>query len=159
MTLDIIIQTYEHANHMSNKANMALPKLPPLPRKGNRTIYLANDELWERAKNLAGKEGLSSVIAKALADFVAQRDADQSSFQKFTFEILGDPHSEDPTEVIAFEGRQLLNTVFALAASPFAGIETSGEADIQIYRTRLGTLVLLAAPSLDQPSSASAFAM
>ena len=99
MTLDIIIQTYEHANHMSNKANMALPKLPPLPRKGNRTIYLANDELWERAKNLAGKEGLSSVIAKALADFVAQRDADQSSFQKFTFEILGDPHSEDPTEV------------------------------------------------------------
>lgn len=106
---------------------------------------------------LAGKEGLSSVIARGLADFVASKTAADQSFEKFHFEIFGgDPETTAPTEVIGFEGTQLVSKSFALDFSPFdddEGLET----DVQIYRTRLGTLVILAAPKSDEFESPSAF--
>lgn len=149
---------YTHNTHMSTKADLGnppvqVPKLPRLPRRGNRTIYVADDSLWEKAKTLAGREGLSSVIAKALADFVAQRTADQAACQKLHFEIFGDDE-DSPIEVIGFEGRQLLSGTYDLAVSPF---EADGrlEAVIEIYRTKLGTFVLLATPATDERESRS----
>lgn len=131
-----------------------------MPRKGNRTIYLANDELWERAKTLAGRDGISTVIAKSLADFVGQRTADQASYQKFHFEIFGDDEFS-PVEVIGFEGRKILSGTFDLAVSPFEESDRGVEAVIEIYRTKLGTFVLLARPVTDDPehSSRSLFAL
>ena len=124
----------------------------------NKTIYVANEELWERAKKLAGNKGLSSVISQALADYVASRSAQDASLEKFHFEI--GMYSDSPTEVIGFEGKQLISKTFDLAVNPFdqSDSEIRGiEAVIQIYRTRLGKFVLLARPTDDQPESVGAF--
>lgn len=142
--------------------NPSIPKLPPLPRKGNRTIYLANDELWEKAKALAGREGLSAVIARALADFVATRTKANEEFEKFHFEIVGIPEPGEPggpTEVIGFEGKKLVSTSSDLECNPFDESDSHVETVIQIYRTRLGTFVVLATPATDAPESESAFAI
>lgn len=134
-----------------------IPKLPPLPRKGNRTIYLADDALWEKAKTFAGKEGISSVIARALTEFVAQRGEEDASCQRFHFEIVEVENPENTLEVIGFEGRLLLSTRFDLVVSPFEQDGKPVAAEIEIYRTKLGTFILLARPTSDEPESASAF--
>lgn len=136
-----------------------LPRLPPLPRKRNRTIYIANDELWNRAKTLAGAEGLSAVIARALADFVAARTNPDETFEKFRFEILGLHDSAGPTEVIGFEGKELLSGSFDLEESPLGDSAWGDKAFIKVYRTRLGKFVVLAAPAPDLPESESAYAL
>lgn len=141
-----------------------LPKLPALPRKGNRTIYLADDALWEKAKTLAGKEGISSVISRALLDFVSLRTAEDAANQRFDFELLDPTASAEEgvgvVEVIGFEGRRLVSGSFDLEHNPFlersaadGGVPTV----IQIYRTKLGTFVLLAAPVTELPESVSTF--
>ncbi len=84
---------------------------------------------------------------------MTQRTADQAAYQKFHFEIFGDDE-DSPVEVIGFEGRQLLSGKYDLAVSPF-GPDGSPEAIIEIYRTKLGTFVLLATPVTDDPEGRS----
>lgn len=89
---------------------------------GNKTIYVKDEALWDRAKALAGKDGLSSLIAKALADYVASRE---QGFERYRFSVLGDQR-------IAFDGKQV-------AAYP-------GDRNVPAFRvfmTRAGKLVVL----------------
>jgi hypothetical protein len=151
---------YVYITYMSSTSSQPTkpPKLPPLPRKGNRTIYLADDALWEKAKALAGKDGISSVISRALSDYVSQRTAEESTSKRFCFELLDAKDPELPViEVIGFEGRILFSNSFDLDLNPFDESRQRVETVIQIYRTKLGTFVLLAAPATDNPESASTF--
>lgn len=124
---------------------------------GNKTIYIANEDLWKQAKTLSGKDGLSSVIAKALQEFVTERNSADQGYEKLHFEVLGNPDLSGPTEVIGFEGKVLYENTFKLVANPFVQSDSAKglEAWIAIYRTKSGTFVVLAGPTLNEPTSAS----
>src|SRR5437667_12348478 len=53
----------------------------------NKTIYVKDEKMWELAKKLAGKEGLSSVISEAIADYVSRRRREEKGFQKYRLEV------------------------------------------------------------------------
>ena len=127
----------------------------------NKTIYVADEKLWEQAKRLAGKDGLSSVVNSAIKNFVDEASGREQGFEKQLFEIFGDPHLSGPTDVIGFEGKLLYSANFDLVANPFQpDSSTPGvEASIAVYRTRSGKFVLLAEPAIDAPTSQSAYAM
>ncbi len=125
---------------------------------GNKTIYVSDDDIWEKAKKFAGKDGLSSVIARSLGDYVAARTAQDEAMEKYHFEIIDLSEPDGPTAVIGFEGTKLLSTSFNLIANPFVPSDNDIEADVEIYRTRLGTFVLLAEPTSTEPQSKSVFA-
>lgn len=80
---------------------------------GNKTIYVKDEALWDRAKKLAGKDGLSSLIAEALEAYVNRKEAEQSGFKLFKFNVqeLREMTDSGPTfwlkEQVAFQGRQL----------------------------------------------------
>lgn len=96
---------------------------------GNKTIYVKDDELWNRAKALAGKDGLSGVIGQAIADYVVRREAAEAGFSRirFEFEFPDDP---ERLEVVEFDGTR----VGRLAVD-------SGNGAVEVYVTRAGTLV------------------
>lgn len=53
----------------------------------NKTIYVKDGEMWERAKKLAGKEGLSSVIGDAIAEYVKKKEKEEQGIKKFRLEV------------------------------------------------------------------------
>src|ERR671912_440275 len=76
----------------------------------NKTIYVKDDELWERAKQLVGKDGLSALLSEMLQNYVKRKDVGPSE-QRFNFQI---GHWEDTDETdqpdrehIEFIGRRL----------------------------------------------------
>lgn len=69
---------------------------------GNKTIYVKDDATWERAKKLAGKEGLSSVIGEALARYVAEKEEQADGYEKHTIRLADSP------DVYAFVGKHLV---------------------------------------------------
>jgi hypothetical protein len=95
---------------------------------GNKTIYVKDEALWERAKELAGKEGFSAVIAKALAEFVQRTEDENRRFTEHSLTI--------GNEVVRFRGRSLASTVI--------GIPPGGAGEMEVYVTKGGKLVLVA---------------
>jgi len=76
----------------------------------NKTIYFKDDALWERAKEVAGKEGLSAVIQDALAKYVERKDLEAKGIQPFRLHTAKYDHATKQygtTERIAFIGREL----------------------------------------------------
>lgn len=118
---------------------------------GNKTIYFKDDELWDRAKQLAGKETISAVIQVALARFVDEKRREAEGFTHHRLETgFRDRLETDfrdfdgggrwgTTERVAFEGRQI-----ATYELPY--IEPTQNALIPqmftVYLTKAGKLVL-----------------
>jgi hypothetical protein len=77
----------------------------------NKTIYFRDGALWERAKELAGKEGLSAVIQDALAKYVERKDLEAKGIQPYrlhTGRYDASRHEFGAIERIAFIGRELV---------------------------------------------------
>lgn len=92
----------------------------------NRTIYVKDENLWEKAKELAGKGGLSEVISNALQKYVAEKEAQAKGLE--TFRIIVHPEYDGPVERIAFRGRKLA--------------ETNGDVTATVWETERGRFVL-----------------
>lgn len=107
----------------------------------NRTIYFRDDKLWAEAKKLAGKDGLSAVIHKAIEHFVRDANLAKKGNKPFFFTLLIEDELNNyvPVERIAFEGRVLWGTggVDLIDAGP-----QSLGCDIEFYCTVAGKLVL-----------------
>ena len=106
----------------------------------NKTIYFRDDALWSKAKTMAGKEGLSAVIQKAVERFVAEGERKKEGLQRFTLSVML-PYEEDPEQIapgdrIAFDG-QLLFNMGGVAVDD----GSSASHDIECYRTRAGKLI------------------
>lgn len=103
----------------------------------NKTIYVRDAELWKKAKAIAGKEGegLSGVIAEALAAFVKKHEAaaEGQVVHRFTVHDAEDP--DEPLERVAFAGREIGSRSFPTAHSPADVFAT-------VYATRGGQFVL-----------------
>jgi len=125
----------------------------------NKTIYVADETLWEQARQLAGKDGLSSVVNAAIKNFIDEAARREQGFEKHVFEIFGDRDLDGPTDVIGFEGKKLYGEKFVLIADPFQPDSPSAsiEAYIAVYRTKSGKFVLLAEQVTQNPTSMSAF--
>ena len=107
---------------------------------GNKTIYVKDEALWDRAKELAGKDGFSALISKALEDFVERRNVANLDFSDHS--ILIDPSlaelapDESFAKLIRFKGRSLATT--------FTGPDPDqADGDAEVYQTRAGRLILV----------------
>lgn len=74
---------------------------------GNKTIYIKDDGLWQRARELAGKDGLSSAIQGFLAKFVEEAELTDKGFARRHFKVRPKGSGEVPDKHIAFNGRLL----------------------------------------------------
>ena len=72
---------------------------------GNTSIYIKDQALLERAKKLAGDEGFSAFIAKALADFVERKQDENRGLTDHSIYIPLVIPEFDP--LIRFKGRLL----------------------------------------------------
>ena len=99
---------------------------------------MRDDDLWNRAKALAGEQGLSGVMTKILRDWVQKEEARQSEDScEIELWVGGDmyqnDHGDDGPLHIAFTGR-------LIAESKDLGLEVHPE--IRVYQTRTGKLVV-----------------
>jgi hypothetical protein len=99
----------------------------------NKTIYVKDDALWERAKQLAGKEGLSGVIAEALAEFVQQKEAESRGFSLHEISLSRYPDAE---ETIKFWGKKILT-------QPLPGDDNHPASLADLYQTRAGKFLVV----------------
>lgn len=93
----------------------------------NRTIYVKDTDLWQKAKKLAGKGGLSEVISNALQKYVADEEARAKGME--TIRIVAHQHVDAPPERIAFRGRRLAET-------------TADDVTVTVWETERGRFVL-----------------
>lgn len=98
---------------------------------GNKTIYVKDEALWERAKQLAGKEGLSALIGEALADFVERKEQENRGFT-----LHGIFVDEGPSgQFIRFYGRSLDSTLIGRGPD-------EPDAVAEVFQTKGAKLVL-----------------
>ena len=106
-----------------------------------RTLYVADEALWKRAKALAGPKGLSGFVAEALAGHVKRRERQLAALQvgetemrEVTLEVGGEDHrerhGEEVDHKIAFVGRLLYDT------------EVEALPRCAVYQTQGGSLLL-----------------
>lgn len=115
---------------------------------GNKTIYVQDERLWQKAKKLAGKEGLSRVIAKALEDFVATHDRQTQGFRRYQFEVAYASDDNDefrPIDYVAFEAKPIFTGVLIYDVPDHLDIDPPDDrVRVDVYQTGKGTLVLTA---------------
>lgn len=94
----------------------------------NKTIYVKDEALWERAKQLAGKDRLSGFIAEALAEFVQRKEAESRGFSIHEISLARYPDTE---ETIKFWGKEILT-------HPLPSDDNHPSALADLYQTRAG---------------------
>jgi hypothetical protein len=106
---------------------------------GNKTIYVKDEGLWERAKRLAGKEGLSSFVGEALAAHVEQKEGEALGVRKYALRV--------GPQRIQIHGRRLGQRRFVYCPSGHRPDEQpdapTTTVDAEVYRTRSGKLILV----------------
>ncbi len=132
----------------------------------NKTIYVKDGDLWERAKKIAGKDGLSSAISEALTEYVTRKEKDALGIKRYRLEVGYEgagPETDDgggmraragSTGRIAFDGQLLVQQALPVPLQ----IELNGMAWTEeikeifeemkeiftVYRTKSGKLILTA---------------
>jgi hypothetical protein len=106
----------------------------------NMSVYIKDGALLKSAKELAGEDGFSALIAKALADFVERRRDESRGLTDYS--ILVDPSlaglapDESYAKLIRFKGRSLASAL--MGRGPY-----EEDADAEVYQTRAGRLILV----------------
>ena len=105
----------------------------------NKTIYVRDDKLWEKAKKLATKEGegLSGVISNALTRFVAEAQEKGQSDSTIRLLIIPPAQEGDPQK-IAFVGHEIGSTQFPPQDPQYFG----GDAVATVYKSVGGKFIL-----------------
>lgn len=76
---------------------------------GKKTIYVKNEELWERAKSIAGVDGLSRLVEAALEGVVTAKQLQQQGLERYNLRV--EPildFTPDVKETLAFDGECLV---------------------------------------------------
>ena len=97
----------------------------------NKTIYVKDEALWNRAKELAGKGGLSDLIERTLREFV---DREGQGFTLRVVRILGQRE-------VRFYGRLLYEARLDEPQFQSADHNTEHAAFGQVFQTKSGKLV------------------
>ena len=112
-----------------------------------KTLYVKDQQLWEKASRLAGDQGFSEVVAQLLAKWVAAKEKQEAmkngkEFTEMELWVGGsehwDKHPEDPigdAYKIAFTGRLLTGN---------EGWELDGEPvpSVKVYQMKSGRLLV-----------------
>jgi hypothetical protein len=115
----VLLDTHTH--------NMRIMGMP------NKTIYVKDEALWERARQLVGKDGLSGLIAEALAEFVQRKEAESRGLAHHQICIQHD----DGEESVRFVGKRIAEGVSLGRGADYLG----GIADV--FQTKAGKLVVV----------------
>lgn len=110
-----------------------------------KTIYVADEKLWREARKLAGKQGLSGVIAAALKRYVEEKKLEIEGVEEWRFAagLRGGDR-------IAFKGKLIASrrsmTEMAEPVWPQEVFDGNDAVPIQIevFRTIKGTFVVVA---------------
>src|SRR5262245_21026746 len=100
---------------------------------GKKTIYVKNEELWERAKSIAGVDGLSRLVEEALEHVVTQKQLEHEGLQRIYLPIVPIDQIEEPVgvdaikESLGFDGKCL---------------EGDGYGVLSVYLTKAGKLIV-----------------
>lgn len=118
--------------------------------------------MWERAKKIAGKDGLSSVISEAIRQYVLRKERELNGVKHWRFEVgwgesgpkmaaLDSIDMEQPTlregttGRIEFEGRMLVQGSLPVPMNDLTqGQEEEVDVNFATFRTLGGKLILLA---------------
>lgn len=95
---------------------------------GKKTIYVKNEELWERAKSIAGVDGLSRLVEEALERMVTVKQLEQMGLKRFDLRVepIHD-FAPDVRETLAFYGECLVDGDWP---------------SISVYRTKGGKFIV-----------------
>ena len=121
--------------------NMFLIPKKQVPTEGEtnmpaKTLYVKDEQLWEKAKHLAGHQGFSGVIMQLLAKWVADREKQNAmksgkEFTEIELWVGGEEHrSRHPKDPlggnykIAFTGRLVDSTEGEVCESTESGLRT-----------------------------------
>jgi hypothetical protein len=78
----------------------------------NKTVYIRDEDepIWERARELTGAKGMSSIIVQGLKRFIADREAKETEGKGFDRILVkfNDPDSHFIPRVKAFHGRWVI---------------------------------------------------
>jgi hypothetical protein len=105
----------------------------------NRTIYIRNEDLWSKARDLAGAEGLSNVIQELLARWVRAREAEVAteSMTEVDLAVGGeayeDEHGVTDDQRLAFAGRLVADS---------NGLSVAQIPRVRVYHTKGGKLIV-----------------
>lgn len=99
---------------------------------GNKTIYVKDEELWTRAKQLAGKDGLSAVIAAALAEYVRRKESEAVRYASVSLRYEAQDEA-DRSRIVAFIGREIARQT---VRTPLA------EYEVVVHETKGGRFVV-----------------
>ena len=114
-----------------------------------KTLYVKDEQLWEKAKRLAGHQGFSGVIMRLLAKWVADKEKQEAmksgkEFSAIELWVGGDEHQmwhpKDPLggdHKIAFTGRLLHSSEHevVLGVYPQVDVYQMGGGQLVVYRT------------------------
>jgi hypothetical protein len=114
----------------------------------NKTIYVKDEHLWDQARQLAGKDGLSGVIQEALCKFVENKRRQSEGFQRYRFDTTFTHYELDwgPSDAIAFEGREVASKILPVTVQQGDNRGEKFDRYFRAYPTRVGTLLVTLNP-------------
>lgn len=103
----------------------------------NRTIYVKDESLWEKAKHFAGDVGISGLIAQMLKEYVERKEREASvragEMTKVELRVGGPLHEDEPSHRVAFIGRLLYDT--DVEADPRCMVFETQSKRLVLYKT------------------------
>jgi len=103
---------------------------------GNKTIYIKDDALWRRARELTGKAGLSAEIQGFVERLVQERESPQKGFKRTVLAVGIESGPNDfQVEHIAFNGRLIHKAIIS-------GEKGARDVELAVFQTAAGKLVL-----------------
>ena len=100
---------------------------------GNTSIYIRNKALLKRARRLAGDDGFSEMMEKALTDFVERKLGENRGFTDQTFFVAS---NTSRNRMVRFRGRLLASSVYGTG-------DPEEDAEAQLFQTAAGNLVFV----------------
>lgn len=108
---------------------------------GTKTIYVRDEDLWDRAKALAGEDGLSGAISHLLSEWVEKQEAarrqNMGELSEVELWVGGkgheDEHAREYSHHVAFAGRQIAES---------DGLTVEQSPRIRVYQTKTGKLIV-----------------
>lgn len=98
----------------------------------NKTIYVKDESLWERAKAVAGADGLSAFIADAITDAIERKQSERGGFPLTTIPVVDGTVLYD----LRFYGKSITSTLIGRGPD-------NANAVIEAFKTKGGRLVIV----------------
>lgn len=103
----------------------------------NKTIYVKDELLWEKAKKFAGDAAISGLIAEALREYVKRKEGEAAlragEMTKVELRVGGPLHQDKPAHRIGFIGRLLYDT--DVEADPRCMVFETQSRRLLLYKT------------------------